>query len=176
MSVKLPPPSPGSPRRTPETAASPTQKTEHSNPLAKLGQSLQRVAQQVEKNVSKVVDNVEKSVNKVVDNVEKGVNKVVDSFEAKLPKLTGPVGALAKPWEGITLTGKPLQIPLDKLLDVDLGDVRKILERVVPQKIRDDEAKKSPARRRTSATRCRRCARWARNWTTPRPRATTTPR
>jgi NTE family protein len=141
MSVKLPPPSPGSPRRTPETAASPTQKTEHSNPLAKLGQGLQRVAQQVEKNVNRVVDNVEKSVNKVVDNVEKGVNKVVDTFEAKLPKLPGPVGALAKPWEGITLTGKPLQIPLDKLLDVDLGQMRKILERVVPQKIRDDEAK-----------------------------------
>src|SRR6185436_14806587 len=46
-----------------------------------------------------------------------------------------------KPWEGITLTGKPLQIPLDKLLSVDLGAVRKVLERVVPQKIRDDEAK-----------------------------------
>ncbi|HVG59898.1 MAG TPA: phospholipase, partial [Hyalangium sp.] len=130
MSVKLPPPSPGSPRRTPETAASPTQKTENSNPLAKLGQGLQRVAQQVEKNV-----------NRVVDNVEKNVNRVVDTFEAKLPNLSGAAGALAKPWEGITLTGKPLQIPLDKLLDVDLGDLRKILERVVPQKIRDDEAK-----------------------------------
>lgn len=123
MSVKLPPPSPGSPRRTPETTASPTQKTDHSNPLAKLGQGLQRIAQKVEKNV----------------------NRVVDTFEARLPKLPGPSGATAKPWEGITLTGKPLQIPLDKLLDVDLGQVRKILERVVPQKIRDGEAKQFTA-------------------------------
>jgi NTE family protein len=116
MSVKLTPPSPASPRRTPETQA---QKTESSNPLARLGQGLQRVAQQVDKHV----------------------DRVVDTFEARLPKLPQLTGSGGKPWEGITLTGKPLQIPLDKLLSVDLGQVRKVLERVVPQKIRDDEAK-----------------------------------
>lgn len=119
MSVKLNPPSSGTPRRTPtETPAPQAQKAEHSNPLAKLGQGLQRVAQQVDKTI----------------------HKAVDTFEAHLPSL--PNAASAKPWEGITLNGKPLQIPLDKLLSVDLGDVRKILERVVPEKIRDDEAKK----------------------------------
>lgn len=121
MSVKLTPPAPGSPRRTPsETPSASTQKNDASNPLAKLGQGLQRVAQQVDKNI----------------------HKVVDTFEAKLPGVAGQAGAAAKSWEGITLTGKPLQIPLDKLLDVDLSKVRKLLERVVPQKIRDDEAKK----------------------------------
>ncbi|WP_224362708.1 patatin-like phospholipase family protein [Hyalangium versicolor] len=121
MSVKLNPPSPGSPRRTPQEtpATSAAQKAETSNPLAKLGQGLQRVAQQVDKQLK----------------------NVVDTFEAHLPSLPNPNSASAKPWEGITLTGKPLQIPLDKLLDVDLSAVRKVLERVVPQKIRDDEAK-----------------------------------
>ncbi len=122
MSVKLNPPSPGSPRRTPqETPATPqATKAEHSNPLAKLGQGLQRVAQQVDKQL----------------------HNAVDSFEAHLPSLTPSSGAGAKSWQGITLSGKPLQIPLDKLLSVDLGQVRKILERVMPEKIRDDEAKK----------------------------------
>ncbi|HYI00049.1 MAG TPA: phospholipase, partial [Hyalangium sp.] len=124
MSVKLNPPSPGSPRRTTqETPAGQTQKSEHSNPLARLGEGLQRVAQQVDKHV----------------------NRLVDTFEAKLPSLPGQAGAGAKPWEGITLTGKPLQIPLDKLLDVDLGKLRQVLERVVPQKIRDGEAKQFTA-------------------------------
>jgi NTE family protein len=119
MSVKLNPPAPGSPRRTSQEsqAAPQAQKSEPSNPLARLGQGLQRIAQQVDKHV----------------------DRLADTFEAKLPGR--PAAAGSKPWEGITLTGKPLQIPLDKLLDVDLGQVRKILERVVPQKIRDDEAK-----------------------------------
>ncbi|SET96615.1 patatin-like phospholipase family protein [Stigmatella erecta] len=121
MSVKLnTPPAPGSPRRpqdsqTPQSPA----KAESANPLARLGQGLQRVAQQAEAHVQ----------------------SRVDAFEARLPSLPRPAAAAgAKPWEGITLTGKPLQIPLDKLLSVDLGQVRKILERVVPQKIRNDEA------------------------------------
>jgi NTE family protein len=84
-----------------------------------LGQGLQRVAQQVDKHV----------------------DRLADTFEAKLPKLQLPSVGSGKPWEGITLTGKPLQIPLEKLMDVDLSQVRKVLERVVPPKIRDDEAK-----------------------------------
>ena len=111
MSVKLNPPAPGSPRRTSQETQAP------SNPLARLGQGLQGIGQQVDKHV----------------------DRLAETFEAELagrPSIAG-----AKPWEGITLTGKPLQIPLDKLLDVDLGHVRKILERVVPQKIRDDEAR-----------------------------------
>jgi NTE family protein len=133
MSVKLNPPSPGSPRRTTQetAAAPPAPKAEHSNPLAKLGQGLQRVAQQVDKQIHNVAQQVDKSL-----------HNVVDTFEAHLPSLPHPSATGAKPWEGITLNGKPLQIPLDKLLSVDLGEVRKILERVVPEKIRDDEAKK----------------------------------
>ncbi|MDY7230058.1 patatin-like phospholipase family protein [Hyalangium rubrum] len=117
MSVKLNPPSPSSPRRSSDTQA--PQKNEVTHPLARLGQGLQRVAQQV----------------------DKGVDRLVDTFEAKLPSLPNPAAAGKAPWEGITLTGNPLQIPLDKLLSVDLSQVRKVLERVVPQKIRDDEAK-----------------------------------
>ncbi len=114
MSVKLTPPSPSSPRRTNEPQA--PQKNESSNPLARLGQTLQKVAQQVDKHV----------------------DRLVDTFEARLPR---PATTGSTPWEGITLNGKPLQIPLDKLLSVDLGKVRQVLERVVPQKIRDDETK-----------------------------------
>jgi NTE family protein len=121
MSVKLNPPPVGPPRRTPQdTPTSNTaQKSESSNPLARLGQSLQHLAQQADKTL----------------------HNVVDTFEAHLPSLPHPSAVGTKPWEGITLTGTPLQIPLDKLLSVDLGQVRKVLERVVPQKIRDDEAK-----------------------------------
>jgi NTE family protein len=120
MSVKLnTPPAPGSPRRSQDSQAPQSApKAESTGPLARLGQGLQRVAQQAEAHVQ----------------------SRVDAFEARLPSLPRPAAASAKPWEGITLTGKPLQIPLDKLLSVDLGQVRKILERVVPQKIRNDEA------------------------------------
>jgi NTE family protein len=115
MSVK--PPSSSSPSQVTRRPAE-APKTTSSNPLERLGQGLQKVAQ----------------------NVGKQINRVVDSFEAKLPPLAGPAGA--KPWEGITLTGKPLQIPLDALRKVDLGDLRKVLERVFPPKIRDAEGQK----------------------------------
>ena len=89
-----------------------------SNPLEKAGLALKSAAQSVNQHV----------------------NRVVDTFEARLPSLPRPAGA--KPWEGITLNGKPLRIPLDALKKVDLGDVRKVLERVFPPKIRDEEGKK----------------------------------
>jgi NTE family protein len=92
--------------------------TTPSNPLEKVGQALQNTA---------------KSVNT-------HVNRAADFFEARLPALNRPAGT--KPWEGITLTGKPLQIPLDALKKVDLGDLRKVLEHVFPPKVHDEEGKK----------------------------------
>ncbi len=64
------------------------------------------------------------------------MEKFTKAFPSKPLKTTA-----GKPWAGITLTGKPLQIPLDKLLDVDLGDLRKVLERVLPPKIDDKQGK-----------------------------------
>ncbi|OJT19288.1 phospholipase [Archangium sp. Cb G35] len=113
MSVKPP--------RTPSLPAPPLRQPEAapSNPLEKVGQALQNAAK----------------------NVSTHVNRVVDTFEARLP--TGVKPAAGKTgWEGITLTGKPLQIPLDALKKVDLGDLRKALERIFPPKIRDEEGKK----------------------------------
>ncbi|HZH13475.1 MAG TPA: hypothetical protein VE057_03835 [Archangium sp.] len=69
-----------------------------SHPLEKVGQALQHAA---------------KSVNT-------HVNRVVDTFEARLPTGVKPAGA--KGWEGITLTGKPLRIPLEALKKVHLVD------------------------------------------------------
>ncbi|PTL83271.1 patatin-like phospholipase family protein [Vitiosangium sp. GDMCC 1.1324] len=89
-----------------------------SNPLEKVGQALQHAAK----------------------GIGQTVNRVVDTFEAKLPSLNQPAGT--KPWEGITLTGKPLQIPLDALKKVDLGDLRNVLERIFPPKVHDDAGKK----------------------------------
>ncbi|WP_164012633.1 patatin-like phospholipase family protein [Pyxidicoccus trucidator] len=118
MSVKnTSSPIPVAPRRAPEV---PAPKAEKTNVLARLGQGLQNVARKAD--------------------------QLVDGFEARLPdlgrlglpKLAGTGG---KPWEGITLTGKPLQIPFDKLLDVDLNDLRKVLERVLPPKIDDTQGK-----------------------------------
>ncbi|MCY1082647.1 hypothetical protein [Archangium lansingense] len=107
------------PPRTSNPTALPRQpETASSNPLEKVGQALQNAA---------------KSVNQ-------HVNRVVDTFEARLPTGARPAGA--KGWEGITLTGKPLQIPLEALKKVDLGDVRKVLERIFPPKIRDEQGKK----------------------------------
>ncbi|MFP2928350.1 patatin-like phospholipase family protein [Pyxidicoccus sp. 3LG] len=123
MSVK--PPSSSSPataRRTPEALVprQAPQKAEKNDLLSKLGQGLRNVARKAD--------------------------QLVDGFEARLPDL-GKLGLPKlpgtgdKPWAGITLTGKPLQIPFDKLLDVDLGDLRKVLERVLPPKIDDAQGK-----------------------------------
>ncbi|MBJ6759800.1 patatin-like phospholipase family protein [Myxococcaceae bacterium JPH2] len=78
-----------------------------------------------------------------VQNVARGAKQLVDSFEAHLPKLGGlkPTNG-AKPWDGITLTGKPLKIPTDALRSVDLGALRKVLEKLIPQKIDDVQGKK----------------------------------
>ncbi|WP_163991718.1 patatin-like phospholipase family protein [Pyxidicoccus caerfyrddinensis] len=114
-------PTPVAPRRTPDAPAPVApRKAEDTNLIAKLGQGLQNVARKAE--------------------------QLVDGFEARLPdlgKLGLPKlpGTSGKPWEGITLTGKPLQIPFDKLLQVDLGDLRKVLEHIVPQKIDDKQGK-----------------------------------
>jgi NTE family protein len=119
MSVKNTPPFlPAAPRRLPEPAGPP--KADKPNVLDRLGQGLQNVARKAD--------------------------ALVDGFEARLPDLRGlglpkPSGTGGKPWAGITLTGKPLQIPFDKLLDVDLGDLRKVLERVLPPKIDDTQGK-----------------------------------
>lgn len=88
-----------------------------SNPLAKVGQALQNAAKSVSTNV----------------------HQAVDAFEAKLPTLNRPAGA--KPWAGITLTGKPLRIPLDALKKVDIGDLRNVLEHVFPPKVHDEQGK-----------------------------------
>ncbi|MFP2909538.1 patatin-like phospholipase family protein [Pyxidicoccus sp. 3LFB2] len=112
---------PATPRRTPEAPAPQTPpKAEKPNVLARLGQGLQNVARKAD--------------------------QLVDGFEARLPDLRHlglpkPGGTGGKPWEGITLTGKPLQIPFDKLLSVDLDDLRKVLERVLPPKIDDTQGK-----------------------------------
>ncbi|NVJ21426.1 patatin-like phospholipase family protein [Myxococcus sp. AM011] len=122
MSIKTPPSSTPSaaPRRAPEPVQPQKAEAPKPNLLERMGQGLQNVA--------------------------RAANQVVDRFEAKLPdlsKLGLPqlAGTGGKPWEGITLTGKPLQIPLNKLLDVDLGDLRKVLERVLPPKIDDKQGK-----------------------------------
>lgn len=122
MSVKnTSSPNPVAPRRTPEAPAPQApRKAESNNLIAKLGQGLQNVARKAD--------------------------QLVDGFEARLPDLgrlglPKPSGTPGKPWEGITLTGKPLQIPFDKLLKVDLGDLRKVLEHVLPQKIDDKQGK-----------------------------------
>lgn len=119
MSVKnTPPPSPAAPRRLPEPVAPQApRKAEQGNLLSRIGQGLQNVARKAD--------------------------ALIDGFEARLPNLgqLKPSSASGKPWEGITLTGKPLQIPFDKLLHVDLGDLRKVLERVLPPKIDDKQGK-----------------------------------
>lgn len=122
MSIKTPPSSTPSaaPRRAPEPVQPQKVEAPKPNLIERMGQGLQNVA--------------------------RAANQVVDRFEAKLPdlsKLGLPrlAGTGGKPWEGITLTGKPLQIPLNKLLDVDLGDLRKVLERVLPPKIDDKQGK-----------------------------------
>ncbi|MCP3065640.1 patatin-like phospholipase family protein [Myxococcus sp. K38C18041901] len=107
-------------RRAPEPAAARPAETPKPNLLERMGQGLQNVAREA--------------------------NRLVDGFEAKLPDLSRlglpkPTGAGNTPWAGITLTGKPLQIPLDKLLQVDLGDLRKVLERILPPKIDDKQGK-----------------------------------
>ncbi|QSQ22112.1 patatin-like phospholipase family protein [Pyxidicoccus parkwayensis] len=119
MTVKntLSPP-PVAPRRTPEAPA--PRKAEQPNLLARLGQGLQNVARKAD--------------------------QLIDGFEARLPDLgrlglPKPSGTSGNPWQGITLTGKPLQIPFDKLLQVDLNDLRKVLEHVIPQKIDDKQGK-----------------------------------
>jgi NTE family protein len=91
--------------------------TAPSNPLAKVGHALQNAARSVSTNV----------------------HQAVDTFEAKLPTLNRPAGT--KPWAGITLTGKPLQIPLDALKKVDIGDLRNVLERIFPPKVHDEQGK-----------------------------------
>ncbi|MCP3140015.1 patatin-like phospholipase family protein [Pyxidicoccus xibeiensis] len=125
MSVKPPSSSvPAAPRRAPEAPVPQApRKAEKNDLLSKLGQGLQNVARKAD--------------------------QLVDGFEARLPDLgrlglpkpPGMLGSGDKPWAGITLTGKPLQIPFDKLLDVDLGDLRKVLERVLPPKIDDAQGK-----------------------------------
>ena len=72
--------------------------------------------------------------------VSQTVHRAVDTFEARLPALPRAVGS--NPWKGITLTGKPLQIPLDALKKVDLGDLRKALEFLLPPKTHDEGAQK----------------------------------
>ncbi len=117
MSVKSTRSSTSSLSRRPPDAQS-TQKQEGSNPLQKLGQGLQKAAQ----------------------GLGTRLNQLVDTFEAKLPSIQRTPGG--KPWEGITLNGKPLRIPLDALKKVDLGTVRKVLEHVFPPKFSDAEGKK----------------------------------
>lgn len=113
MSVKTLPSSttPSTTRRADSTPV--PVKADKPNVLEKLGQGLQQVA--------------------------RGADRLVDRFEAVNP--LKKVNSLALPWEGITLTGKPLQIPTEALLKVDLGDVRKVLERVFPPKVNDSEGK-----------------------------------
>ncbi|HEX8436130.1 patatin-like phospholipase family protein [Archangium sp.] len=117
MSVKPTSPSTSSLTRRPPEALTPRQPATSAHPLEKVGQALQNAAK----------------------GVAQHVNNVVDVFEAKLPSLPRPAGK--KPWEGITLTGNPLKIPLDALKKVDLGDVRKVLERIFPPKIHDEQGK-----------------------------------
>ena len=118
MAVKPPSSSSSSPlTRRPTDTLAPQKPATSSNPLERAGQELQRVA---------------RGGNALL-------NKVVDAFEPKLPALLKGNGA--KPWEGITLTGKPLKIPLEALRKVDLGDVRKVLERVFPPKDHDAAGK-----------------------------------
>lgn len=112
MSVKSLPSSTPTPTRRAETTPAPV-KVDKPNVLEKLGQGLQQVA--------------------------RTADRLVDRFEAVNP--LKKAGALARPWEGITLTGKPLQIPTEALLKVDLGDVRKVLEKVFPPKVNDAEGK-----------------------------------
>ncbi|XXF77701.1 patatin-like phospholipase family protein [Myxococcaceae bacterium GXIMD 01537] len=75
-----------------------------------------------------------------IHKVAQGADRLADRFEAINP-IKKPLSTQA-PWEGITLTGKPLQIPVESLLKVDLGDVRKVLEKVFPPKVSDAEGKK----------------------------------
>jgi len=101
------------PTRTPSLPAPLPRQPEAApaHPLEKVGHALQHAA---------------KSVNT-------HVHRVVDTFEARLPTGVKPAGTTG--WEGITLTGKPLQIPLEALKKVDLGDLRKALERIFPPRI-----------------------------------------
>jgi NTE family protein len=99
-----------------------------------------KAAQTVNTQVNKAAQTVGTQVNKAAQTVGTQVNKAVDRFEAKLPSVLRTPGA--KPWEGITLNGKPLTIPLDALKKVDLGTVRNVLERVLPPKYYDDAGKK----------------------------------
>jgi NTE family protein len=123
MSLKTQPhvPTATPPRRPSETPAPQApRKADQDNVLARLGQGLQNVARRAD--------------------------QLLDGFEVKLPdprrlELPRLPGIGDKPWAGITLTGKPLQIPLDALKKVDLGELRKLLERVVPQKIDDTQGK-----------------------------------
>lgn len=113
MSIKsLLPPLPSTTRRA-DTVPVPA-KADKPNLLEKLGHGLQQVAQTAD--------------------------RLVDRFEAVNPLKT--LETAVKGWEGITLTGKPLQIPTEALLKVDLGDVRKVLEKVFPPKVHDDAGKK----------------------------------
>jgi NTE family protein len=117
MSVKSTSSSASSITRRQPDALAPQKPATSPSPLEKVGQALKNAARDVSQHV----------------------NNVVDVFEAKLPSLPRPAGK--KPWEGITLTGNPLKIPLDALKKVDLGDVRKVLERVFPPKIHDEQGK-----------------------------------
>jgi len=115
MSVKPTSPSTSSLTRRQPDALAPQKPAPSASPLEKVGQALQNAAK----------------------GVTQHVNNVVDVFEAKLPSVPRPAGT--KPWEGITLTGNPLKIPLDALKKVDLGDVRKVLERLFPPKVHDEQ-------------------------------------
>jgi NTE family protein len=112
MSIKSLPASLPSTTRRADTVPVPV-KTDKPNVLEQLGQGLQQVA--------------------------RGADRLMDRFEAINPLKKG--GSVQKPWEGITLNGKPLQIPTEALLKVNLGDVRKVLERVFPPKVEDKEGK-----------------------------------
>ena len=82
-----------SPSTTPRTTTPKApEKADKPNLLERMGQGLKNVA----------------------GNVVSGAERLVDRFEAKLPDLSGLKPAnLLEPWKGITLTGKPLQIPLE---------------------------------------------------------------
>ncbi|MCE9671546.1 patatin-like phospholipase family protein [Myxococcus stipitatus] len=124
MSIKsLPSTTTATPKRAADLPPQRKAEAPQGNLLARLGEGLQNVARKVDQKLDQVVDRFEA--------------KLPDLGKLGLPKLAGTGGK----WDGITLTGKPLQIPFDKLLDVDLGDLRKVLERVIPPKIDDKQGK-----------------------------------